>query len=105
MIEIDATMTEATTTQDDMIFNGQNQEQEQERSARLPLFSSDRGAAWIEQDKNEDYYLSVQVDLGILGTHNLALFCDDALKETFNKFCSHAEDQDLAKETNGGGAQ
>jgi len=92
------TMETATTTDEDMIFNGQNQEQEQEESkAKMPLFSSDRGAAWIKQDKNDDYYLSVQVNLGILGSHSLNLFCDDNLKQTFNKFCSHAEDQDLAK--------
>ena len=67
------------TTAGDTIFDSEeNLEAKKEESGRQPLFSSpdDSAAAWLEQDREGNYYLSIQ--LSFLGqSFNFPMFVND----------------------------
>jgi hypothetical protein len=68
-----------TQSSGDAIFDSEeNLEAEKEESGRQPLFLSpdDSAAAWLEQDREGNYYLSIQ--LSFLGqSWNFPMFVND----------------------------
>jgi hypothetical protein len=68
-----------TTTSGDTIFDSEeNLEEEQEATGRQPLFSSpgDQIAAWMEQDREGNWYISCQVNF-FGQSFNVPLFVND----------------------------
>jgi len=85
------------TSSGDKIFDGEakseQEEQEEEGSGDVPIFANgdEAVAAWANEDKNGNYYLSVRLPLG-LGTVNL--FTQDEFKEAFNQFVEHIKEDE-----------
>jgi len=68
-----------TTTSGDTIFDSEeNLEEEQTSTGRQPLFSSpgDQIAAWMEQDRDGNWYMSCQINF-FGQSFNVPLFVND----------------------------
>jgi hypothetical protein len=70
-------MPETTTTGDTIFESEENQEQE-DTAGRQPLFSSpgDQIAAWMEQDRDGNWYISCQINF-FGQSFNVPLFVND----------------------------
>jgi hypothetical protein len=72
-------------SEDNVIFEATGSDEDE---SGKPVFSSSNAAAWIREDKNGDSYISLVVDMGVLGSHSVNLFVRDSLKPEFNDFAS-----------------
>jgi hypothetical protein len=67
-----------TTTSGDTIFESEEKSEETNTGGRQPLFSSpgDQIAAWMEQDREGNWYVSLQIKF-FTETYNVPLFVND----------------------------
>lgn len=85
-------MAETETSADPIFDASKSEDKKEEESGEAPVFrNKDLGlAAWINEDVNGNFYISVKINLL---NRSVNLFVPDELKEDFNKFAEHIKEK------------